>query len=77
MKKWYDNNPSKGVIQLCSLFGIEKERLEFLELGRKFANETNKATKKNHIHEHRDAGSKALKKYNRWAWDKKNGFIQN
>ena len=75
MKKWYENSSSKGVIQLCDMFNVNQA--EYFALANKFRNVMNKATKKNHEHAHREAGSKALKKYNRYAWDKKNGFIQN
>ena len=75
MKKWYEDNKSQGVNTLLALFGITKERVEFMQLATQFRNESSKATKKNHVHEHREPGSKLLKKHNRYAWDRKNGFV--
>ena len=55
---------------------FQVKNAEFFALADKFRNETNKATKKNHIHEHREPGSKALKKYDHDSWLLKNGFIK-
>lgn len=71
MKKWYEGSKEPGVIALCKLFKVElNEFYKEAEIYRKY--ET-KATKKNHIHKHRPAGSKLMKKHSRFAWDKANG----
>ena len=72
MKKWYEESKEHGVNTLLALFGITKERVEFMQLASKYRNITNKATKKNHEHVHRESGSKLMKKHDRYAWDKKN-----
>ena len=70
-KKWYEGSKKPGVIQLCNMFRVEMA--EFYREANKFRNKENKATKKNHEHIVRPCGSKALKKYNRYAWEKKYG----
>ena len=72
--KWYEGSKEPGVQRLCTMFQVKNA--EYFALANKFRNETNKATKKNHYHEHRESGSKALKKYDRQHWLLKNGFIE-
>jgi hypothetical protein len=69
MKKWYEDSKHQGVMQLCTMFNVQQA--EYFALANKFRNTTSRATKKNHEHVVRPCGSKALKKYNRFAWDKK------
>lgn len=66
------NNKNPGVKQLLGMYRVEMA--EFFRLAQKYRNYNNKATKKNHIHIHREPGSKLLKKHDRPQWNLKNGF---
>ena len=69
MKKWYEDSKDVGVLQLCAMFNVH--HADFFRLAEGYRHHETKATRKKHIHKHRPTGSKALKKYNRFAWDKK------
>ena len=66
--KWYENTKEHGVAQLCGMFKVGMA--DFFREANKYRRHESKATKKGHIHVHRATGSKAMKKYNRYAWDK-------
>ena len=71
MKKWYEGSKEQGVIQLCNMFRVEMS--EFFHEANKFRHKESRPTAKGHEHVVRPCGSKALKKYNRYAWEKKYG----
>ena len=68
MKKWYEGSKEPGVNWLCQIFRVEVA--DFFREADKYRRHESRATKKGHIHRHRPSGSKAMKKYNRYAWDK-------
>lgn len=60
-------NHLQGLALLRQIFRAEYAQF-FLESS-KYRHEHTKATKKGHIHKHRPAGSKMLKRYNRQQWN--------
>ena len=67
MKKWYEDTKHPGILWLCATFKVHYAT--FFAEAEKYRRHESKATKKGHIHKHRPCGSKAMKKYNRFAWE--------
>lgn len=58
-----------GVQLLVYLF--QPQRAELIRLARPYRRLESKATKKNHHHPHRPAGSKLMKRFDRARWNQK------
>ena len=68
MKNWYTDTKHPGVLRLCAMFNVHMN--EFFRAADGYRNYESRPTAKKHIHKHRPAGSKLLKKHNRFEWDK-------